>query len=937
MSIFNKPYLFTQLRLQNFMMHQDTTILLGDYPIILITGANGSGKTQILDGLILALGYHPKRLRKGKVSDLIGSWDKVSQITLKLFNPLCEGSRLIPISNKILSSFLNSDHFEIQVTIDSNSDIDYSLTSSIGHKKLNRKEVREIFDSIGVRADNKLAFTEEGTVNIFADNSSKSKLDLLLDTTGLTSYRENLLTALDSLEKAANSIEPLRRKYQIEQEYLQSMEKTKKLMSQKSAMIRQHEQLLLEEIWQQVVIVEKESKGLQDTITTKQEELKEKKAVLQECEDQKDSIQENLKKITFDYDEQRKTIEKKQSRLRNLDGQNQSNQRMLQKNQQKIAELEKRYEEAIKTAEQKELRNNLESELHHIDSEKQRMASIRQRLSSTFVDAQFSTERQLLQQCLEFEKECKRQNLAVSSCILAELQMRKDWTFEQQQSWISLLGRYIFGFIALDDSAWQKGQTILKEHWPQYPAIWFFKKPSQENLVSLESSNLPVENLVKQESQNVKESKNNNFVWHFLQNYAKFVVAIPENFSKFWDANQNLDHTVFYENKIYLPYSGVGVSKSSQFLEACLALSWEELTDALQFSQNYKKLLEREQQVKLQLDSLNNLSNIRNIQERLIELKHDNKNLETEIEVNIQEAEEINENIAEISQKYGILAEQVEQLKQNIREKQQQILSLNNEIINLERILTTLTRQEKELQDKLEKATKEAENKGKRPEEIRSLKIITEERLHLEGQLASLKVTTLSEEEYNIQKQKVEKLEAEISGSSNHLGNLKNDMTTRFEKWHQEVLAQIANISDTMNQLLSFMIQGVRLRIDNLRNPNNAGLEIEIKRHTNRWHDLSQLSGGEKVLAVEALIMSLHLQTDSPLHAIDECTQRLDLQFKAQALEMVRQAVLQFSTRSNSRYAPQFILLTPDTLGIEFNGQDSCFRRVVLGPSQFVN
>ena len=137
-----------------------------------------------------------------------------------------------------------------------------------------------------------------------------------------------------------------------------------------------------------------------------------------------------------------------------------------------------------------------------------------------------------------------------------------------------------------------------------------------------------------------------------------------------------------------------------------------------------------------------------------------------------------------------------------------------------------------------------------------------------------------------------------------------------------------------MNFLLSNMASEVRLRIENIRHPVNAGMFIEVKRHGKRWIDLASLSGGEKVLTVEAMILSMHLQTDSLIHAIDECTQRLDLKFKAMAFEMVQIAVQNLAEKTTGTYTPQFILLAPDTIGIVFDeDEDKYFHRIVLAPA----
>ena len=97
-----KPYLIGKLVLDNFMIHRHTEINMGERPITLITGANGSGKTQILDALILALGHHPKRLKKGKLDYLIGPFAAETRIELSLYNPRNQQKRLIQVPHQKL-------------------------------------------------------------------------------------------------------------------------------------------------------------------------------------------------------------------------------------------------------------------------------------------------------------------------------------------------------------------------------------------------------------------------------------------------------------------------------------------------------------------------------------------------------------------------------------------------------------------------------------------------------------------------------------------------------------------------------------------------------------------------------------------------------------------------------------------------------------------
>ena len=65
------PYIFKSLEIYNFVSHKQTYITLEDTPITLITGANGTGKSLILDALLIAMGSGSDRVRKQKLTSFI--------------------------------------------------------------------------------------------------------------------------------------------------------------------------------------------------------------------------------------------------------------------------------------------------------------------------------------------------------------------------------------------------------------------------------------------------------------------------------------------------------------------------------------------------------------------------------------------------------------------------------------------------------------------------------------------------------------------------------------------------------------------------------------------------------------------------------------------------------------------------------------------------
>lgn len=933
----NKPYLFTKLTLENFMMHHQTAIALADYPITLITGANGTGKTQILDSLILALGHHPKRLRKGKLTEFIGAWGKKAQITLQLANPILTGRRAIITPDKNLAPYLDSNELEIQVELTSESMIEYYLSSSIGRKHITRKEVRDLFESLHIQADNKLAFTEEGTVNIFADHSSKNKLDLLLETTGLSTYRSNLLSALDAVEKALQAVEPLKRKMIMEREYLENMEKARHLMTQKSELIKRQQQLLIEEAWSRATEVQQDLNQLNQQLAVKQKELQQAKEQARQFEDQEAHLAEQLRKAGLERDTRLQKWERQKTRLRNLDGQNQSSQRMLQKKKSKMEELQQKrsqvFEQSNGLAEKLQ---QIQTKIAQIHEAQQQIQNLRQRINPILLQSEYTQQWQCIQQTFEYAKQAQSRQIELKGPIIAELLCTPGLTAQELQDWIDLLGPFLLTFIVATDQQFQEAQNLFTELWPTNPPEIFIALDTSSYVTVLGKDDHGTSSVAKNKTVANKDSPTSSTtqaaVWHFIRKVAKWNLATNEDLHKL-----GKNFTCFSQGKIYFPWPGVGGRPHLAFWQAAKELSWEDWPMAFEISIRARELEEQDHQAQHELREIQSIPQLSYLDEQCVELQQEIAGLENEIQSNQNEYEDLAIQAEQSGQEYQETASAGEHLLQEIATLQQQSRQHSQQVATCQKLVAAWQQQQQQFQFKLNKAIEDAKARGQQPREIRTLKSILAERAYLDGQLANLQVTVLSEEEYQIQKERVLKLENEVVGSDTHLVRLKADMTKRFENWHKEVATQIAGISAIMNRLMSFMVQGVRLQIENLRNPDKAGLQIELKRHSQRWLDLAQLSGGEKVLTVEAMILALHFLTDSPLHAIDECTQRLDLQFKAQSFEMVRQAVLELSHRNNSIFSPQFILLAPDTLGVEFKEDDSCFRRIVLAPSRFVN
>ena len=93
----NKVTLFQKITLDNLMLHEHSEVNLAKESITLITGANGSGKTQILDGIIICIGHIPARAKAKGIGSLVGKNGKHAKVILELANPII-GERRATVS-----------------------------------------------------------------------------------------------------------------------------------------------------------------------------------------------------------------------------------------------------------------------------------------------------------------------------------------------------------------------------------------------------------------------------------------------------------------------------------------------------------------------------------------------------------------------------------------------------------------------------------------------------------------------------------------------------------------------------------------------------------------------------------------------------------------------------------------------------------------------
>ncbi|KFM69730.1 Structural maintenance of chromosomes protein 6, partial [Stegodyphus mimosarum] len=190
--------------LQNFMCHDNLKFEFGPH-VNFIIGVNGSGKSAILTGIILALGGRSSLTgRYGSIKDFIknGKRSAVVSVTLK---------------NCGISSY-KPDEYGDKITVErsftNEGSSNYKIRSAEGKVISNSKEeLNNILTMMDIHVDNPVTVLTQETSRSFliSKNAGKEKLyQLFYEGTGLQKLQENYQRASELREQAKSDLEKKR-------------------------------------------------------------------------------------------------------------------------------------------------------------------------------------------------------------------------------------------------------------------------------------------------------------------------------------------------------------------------------------------------------------------------------------------------------------------------------------------------------------------------------------------------------------------------------------------------------------------------------------------------------------------------------------------------------------------------------------------------------
>ncbi len=255
------------------------------------------------------------------------------------------------------------------------------------------------------------------------------------------------------------------------------------------------------------------------------------------------------------------------------------------------------------------------------------------------------------------------------------------------------------------------------------------------------------------------------------------------------------------------------------------------------------------------------------------------------------------------------ISKQLQNLEQHQSKKKVEMDRISNELKQREE-------EYKHLLIQIEDFQKTAIAFAERPESVRDTSKVREEQIQVTAMINTISATARDYQAFEEQKKVVTQLREYIKQRQLHLENLMTDVDRRLAEWRQQLEETIETLNHRMNQLLSHFLKQVKLIIRYPDEPSRAELHLQLAiNRKGAWRTYQEMSGGERVLATQTFILALHTIAKSPLHVIDEFTQRLDEASRAAVLSVVQRAL--DLTETESLLLPQFLLMAPSTVGLQ--------------------
>jgi exonuclease SbcC len=227
--------LIKELKLINFISHENTTIVLGENDKVLLEGKSGSGKSAITDAILFALYGRGRTENRG----LVRRGTKIATVSLKL----TEGNREMAITRTVSSAGKNT----LSVTENRGKEGQFLPIETTGLKDTQTWIEKTLLKASYELFTNSIAYPQENESS-FVKATASNRKDLLLELVGAGNFddlydKTNAVIRTNELENATTLVkvnnleiqikanqEIADKKNQFETDYIASADREQKLI-----------------------------------------------------------------------------------------------------------------------------------------------------------------------------------------------------------------------------------------------------------------------------------------------------------------------------------------------------------------------------------------------------------------------------------------------------------------------------------------------------------------------------------------------------------------------------------------------------------------------------------------------------------------------------------------------------------------------------------
>ncbi|GKY99360.1 hypothetical protein MPSEU_000890800 [Mayamaea pseudoterrestris] len=311
-----KPGSIKQILLKNFLTFKDVIITPGAR-LNIVVGANGTGKSTILNAICLGLGGEPKLLgRADDARDFVMHGEDEASITITL------------------APKPGMDTHVIERVIDRRRGKEKgngrgASTFFINGEKVNVKEVRELVSSeYKITIDNLCTFLPQDKVSSFSSMSEQDRLRETEKTLSEDYYNMHLqlVEAVDEISENAGSLESLKQKLKKYKHENEKLERAAALVEERQKILDEASLIEKKKLWAEYDLLREQAMEIKEAKGLIKKKVTEITSELQPLQEKADRLQALRQKAEADYkaynDETnrcKKEIEKQSNKYDNHD------------------------------------------------------------------------------------------------------------------------------------------------------------------------------------------------------------------------------------------------------------------------------------------------------------------------------------------------------------------------------------------------------------------------------------------------------------------------------------------------------------------------------------------------------------------------------------------------------------------------------------------